>query len=60
MIGDCIKYHYLAVTNSSGLLQGNSSNHRGDFYFLNCFNSYTKKINLKNMKKFLIIIIVVV
>ena len=31
MIGDGIKYHYLAVTNLSGLLQGNSSNHRGDF-----------------------------
>ena len=26
MIGDCINYHYLAVTNLSGLLQGNSSN----------------------------------
>ena len=25
------KYHYLAVTNLFGLLQGNSSNHRGDF-----------------------------
>ena len=25
------KYHYHAVTNLSGLLQGNSSNHRGDF-----------------------------
>ena len=31
MIGDGKKYHYLAVTNLSGLLQGNSSNHRGDF-----------------------------
>ena len=47
MIGDCIKYHYLAVTNLSGLLQGNSSNHRGDFYCLNCFNSYTTKNKLK-------------
>ena len=41
MIGDGKKYHYLAVTNLSGLLQGNSSNHRRDFYCLNCFNSYT-------------------
>ena len=47
MIGDGIKYHYLAVTNLSGLLQGNSSNHRGDFYCLNCFNSYTTKSKLK-------------
>ena len=47
MIGDGIKYHYLAVTNLSGLLQGNSSNHRGDFYYLNCFNSYITKNKLK-------------
>ena len=47
MIGDGEKYHYLAVTNLSGLLQGNSSNHRGDFYCLKCFNSYTTKNKLK-------------
>ena len=47
MIGDGEKYHYLAVTNLYGLLQGNSSNHRGDFYCLNCFNSYTTKNKLK-------------
>ena len=47
MIGDGEKYHYLAVTNLSGLLQGNSSNHEGDFYCLNCFNSYTSKNKLK-------------
>ena len=47
MIGDGKKYHYLAVTNLSGLLQGNSSNHEGDFYCLNCFNSYTSKNKLK-------------
>ena len=59
MIGDG-KTYYLAVTNLSGLLQGNSSNHKGDFYCLNCFNSYTTKINLKNMKKYAIITIVVI
>ena len=47
MISDGKKYHYLAVTNSSGLLQGNLSNHRGDFYCLNCFNSCTTKNKLK-------------
>ena len=47
MIGDGKKYHYLAVTNLSGLLQGNSSNHRGDFYCLNYFNSHTTKNKLK-------------
>ena len=47
LICDGKKYHYLAVTNLSGLLEGNSSNHRGDFYCLNCFNSYTTKNKLK-------------
>ena len=47
MIGDGKKYHYLALTNLSGLLQGNSSNHRGDFYCLKCFNSYTTKNKLE-------------
>ena len=41
------KYHYLAITNLSGLLQGNSSNHEGDFYCLNCFSSYTSKNKLR-------------
>ena len=43
MIGDDKKYHYLAVTNLSALLQKISSNHKEDFYCLNCFNSYTTK-----------------
>ena len=47
MIGDGEKYHYLAVANLSALLQGISSNHEGDFYCLNCFNSYTSKNKLK-------------
>ena len=47
MITDGKKWHYLAVTNLSALLQGNSSNHEGDFYCSNCFNSYTTKNKLK-------------
>ena len=47
MIGVRKKYHYLPVTNLSGLLQGNSSDHSGDFYSLNCFNSYNSKNQLK-------------
>ena len=47
MITDGEKYHYLAITNLYALLQGNSSNHEGDFYCLNCFNSYTSKNELK-------------
>ena len=60
MTGGGIKHHYFAVTNLSVLFQGNSSNHRGDFYCLNYFNSYTTKKNLKNMKKYVIITIVVI
>ena len=47
MITDDKKSHYLDVTNLSALPQGNSSNHEGDFYCLNCFNSYTTKNKLK-------------
>ena len=47
MITDGKKSHYLAVTNISALLQGVLSNHRGDFYCLNCFNSYATKKKLK-------------
>ena len=50
MITDGKKSHYLAVTNLSALLQGNSSNHEGDFYCLNCFNSYITKNKLKQYK----------
>ena len=48
------KSHYLVVTNLSALLQRISSNHKEDFYCLNCFKSYTTKNKLKNMKKFAI------
>ena len=46
-IGDGKKYHYLAVTSLSALLKKISSNHKEDFYCLNCFNSYTTKNKLK-------------
>ena len=47
MITSGKKSHYLAVTNLSAFLEGNSSNHHGDFYCLNCFNSYISKNKLK-------------
>ena len=47
MITNGKKSHYLAITNLSALLQGNSSNHKEDFYCLNCFNSYITKNKLK-------------
>ena len=51
MIDDGKKYHYLAVTNLSGLLKGISSNHKEDFYCLNCFNLYTTENKLKEKMK---------
>ena len=51
MIGDGKKYHYLAVTSLSALLKKISSNHKEDFYCLNCFNSYTTKNKLKEHEK---------
>ena len=47
MITNGKKFHYLAVSNLSALLQGNSSNHHEDFYCLYRFNSYTSKNKLK-------------
>ena len=47
MITDGIKWHYLAVTNLPALLERKLSNHHGDFYCLNCFNSYSTKNALK-------------
>ena len=40
-------WHYLAITNISGLLRGITSNHNGDFYCLNCLHSYRTKSKLK-------------
>ena len=55
MITNSKKSHFLAVTNLSALLERISSNHKEDFYCLNCFNSYTTKNKLKEMKKYVII-----
>ena len=49
MISDDNKCHYLAITNLSALLEGKLSNHHGDFYCLNCFNSYPTKNKLKEI-----------
>ena len=47
MITDGNKWHYLAVSNLSALLEGKLSNYHGYFYCLNCLNSYTTKDKLK-------------
>ena len=55
MITSSEKSHYFVVTNLSALLERTLSNQKEDVYCLNCFNSYTTKINLKNMNKYAII-----
>ena len=51
MITDGEKWHYLAVKILSALFRGITSKHEGDFYCLNCFQSYTTENKLKNHKK---------
>ena len=47
MINDGNKWHYLVISKLSALLEGKLSNYHGDFYCLNCFNSYTTNNKLK-------------
>ena len=58
MITDSKKWHYLAVKRLPALLRG-ITNDDGEFYCLNCLHSYRTKINLKNMKKYVMILIIV-
>ena len=51
MISDGQKWHYLVVKNLSGLLKGLTSNHKEDFYCLNCFHSYRTENKLESHKK---------
>ena len=44
-------WHYLAVKSISRLLKGITSNHKGDFYCLNCFHWYRTKEILKEHEK---------
>ena len=44
-------WHYLAIEKISGLLRGITSNHNGDFYCLNCLDSYSTKSKLKKHEK---------
>ena len=47
IITDGKKWHYLAVIILSALFKEKLSNHKGDLYCLNCFNSYTTENKLK-------------
>ena len=51
MISDGEKWHYLVVKNLSRLLRGITSNHKEDFYCLNCFHSYRTENKLEAHKK---------
>ena len=51
MISDGQKWHYLVAKNLSGLLKGITSNHKEDFYCLNCFYSYSTENKLEAHKK---------
>ena len=47
MITDGEKWHYLAVKSLSALFRGITSNHKEDFYCLNCFHPYSAKEKFK-------------
>ena len=51
MITDGEKWNYLTVKNLPGLLRGITSNHKEDFYYLNCFRSYRTRNKLEVHKK---------
>ena len=59
MITDGEKWHYLTVKNLSGLLRGITSNHKEDFYCLNCFCAYSTKNKPEAHKKYVKIMIIV-
>ena len=44
-------WHYLVVKKLAGLLKGITSNHKEDFYCLNCFYAYSTKNKLEKHQK---------
>ena len=51
VISDAEKWHYLVVKRFYALFRGITGNNHGDFYCLNCFQSYTTENKLKKHKK---------
>ena len=51
MITDSEKWHYLGVKSLSVLFRGITGNNNGDFYCLNCFQSYITENKLRKRKK---------
>ena len=58
MITDGEKQHYLAIKKLSELLRGITSNHKRDFYCLNCFHSYRERKLLKSIIMYVKIMII--
>ena len=50
MISDGKKRHYLSVKKLSPLFRGITSNHKKDFYCLNCFHTFRTENKLKKHK----------
>ena len=51
MISNGENWHHFVVKNLSGLLRGITSNHKENFYCLNCFCAYSTKNKLEAHKK---------
>ena len=51
MISNGENWHYLVVKSLAGLLKEITSNHKEDFYCLNCFCAYSTKNKLEAHKK---------
>ena len=51
MISNGEKWHYRTAKDLSGLLRRITSNHKKDFYCLNCFHAYSTKNKLEAHKK---------
>ena len=51
MITDAKKWHWFAVKSLSALLRGITWSHKGDFYCLTCFHSYSTKNKLEKHEK---------
>ena len=51
MVKNGEKWHYLTIKRLPALFRVISSKHDGDFYCLNCFQSYTTENKLKKHKR---------
>ena len=45
------EYHYLAVKSLKRLCRGATSNHDGDFYYMNCLHSFRTNNRLKEHER---------